>query len=153
MRRTIFCATLALFLLTTFAHAADLPAALENALPDGLLEATQGGDALSGGVEWLWTAAWDALDGILRGSVRNAALLTLAERVEAGARPALIIGAPVGFVNVVESKERAYTVCQRHGVPVILAMGRKGGSGVAAAICNALLYAAAGLLDPSSREY
>ena len=90
MRRTIFCATLALFLLTTFAHAADLPAALENALPDGLLEATEGGDALSGGVEWLWTAAWDALDGILRGSVRNAALLTLA---------ALICGAAEGLAD------------------------------------------------------
>ncbi len=79
------------------------------------------------------------------------ALLTLAERIEAGARPALVVGVPVGFVNVVESKERALDVCERYGVPAILAMGRKGGSNVAAAICNALLYTAAGTLDPASR--
>ena len=50
--------------------------------------------------------------------------------------PALIIGVPVGFVNVVESKERIMTA----GVPYIVARGRKGGSNVAAAICNAMLY-------------
>ena len=50
--------------------------------------------------------------------------------------PALIIGVPVGFVNVVESKERIMTA----GVPYIVAQGRKGGSNVAAAICNAMLY-------------
>ena len=50
--------------------------------------------------------------------------------------PALVIGAPVGFVNVVESKERIMTA----GVPYIVARGRKGGSNVAAAICNAMLY-------------
>ena len=79
------------------------------------------------------------------------ALLTLADKIEAGARPALVIGVPVGFVNVVESKERAKAVCEASGVPAILAMGRKGGSTVAAAVCNALLYAAAGLLDPEQR--
>ena len=80
------------------------------------------------------------------------ALLRLAEMIDAGARPALIIGVPVGFVNVVESKERIWEVCERCGVPAIVAMGRKGGSGVAAAICNALLYTAAGMLDPSDRQ-
>ena len=79
------------------------------------------------------------------------ALLTLAERIEAGARPALVIGVPVGFVNVVESKERAREACERYGVPAILAMGRKGGSTVAAAVCNALLYAAAGMAEPEKR--
>ena len=79
------------------------------------------------------------------------ALLTLAERIEAGARPALVIGVPVGFVNVVESKERSRAVCERYGVPAILAMGRKGGSTVAAAVCNALLYAAAGMAEPEKR--
>ena len=49
---------------------------------------------------------------------------------------ALIIGVPVGFVNVVESKELILT----DPVPHIVARGRKGGSNVAAAICNALLY-------------
>ena len=80
------------------------------------------------------------------------ALLKIAESIESGARPALVIGVPVGFVNVVESKERVLAVCERYGVPAIVALGRKGGSGVAAAICNALLYTAAGLLDPSARE-
>ena len=74
------------------------------------------------------------------------ALLRLAEWMEAGKiRPALVIGAPVGFVNVVESKEQIWSVCQTLGVPAIVAMGRKGGSTVAAAVCNALLYQAAGL--------
>ena len=49
---------------------------------------------------------------------------------------ALIIGAPVGFVNVVEAKELIMTA----GVPYIVPRGRKGGSNIAAAICNAMLY-------------
>lgn len=67
------------------------------------------------------------------------ALLRLAELIEENKIvPKLIIAAPVGFVNVVESKR----VIERCGVPVICARGRKGGSTVAAAICNALLYEA-----------
>ena len=81
------------------------------------------------------------------------ALLALADEIEAGRRPALIIGVPVGFVNVVESKEHLLTVCKAHGVPAIVAMGRKGGSNVAAAICNALIYSAAEMLDPSARGW
>ena len=50
--------------------------------------------------------------------------------------PAMIIGVPVGFVNVVESKELILGL----QIPHIVAIGRKGGSNVAAAICNALLY-------------
>ena len=73
------------------------------------------------------------------------ALLTIADQIEAGLRPALVIGVPVGFVNVVESKERLFATCEAFGVPAIVAMGRKGGSTVAAAVCNALLYQAAGL--------
>lgn len=79
------------------------------------------------------------------------ALLALADLIEAGAAPSLVVGVPVGFVNVTESKERLWRVCTAHGVPAIVSMGRKGGSGVAAAICNALLYEAAGLLDPAAR--
>ena len=81
------------------------------------------------------------------------ALLTIAEQIENGLRPALVIGVPVGFVNVVESKERLFAVCEKHGVPAIAAMGRKGGSNVAAAICNALIYSAAEMLDPSARGW
>ncbi len=65
------------------------------------------------------------------------ALVSLHEQIEAGKlHPALIIGVPVGFVNVVESKEMILA----SQVPYIVARGRKGGSNVAAAICNALLY-------------
>lgn len=81
------------------------------------------------------------------------ALLTIAEEIEAGLRPALVIGVPVGFVNVVESKERLFAVCERYGVPAIVAMGRKGGSNVAAAICNALVYTATEMLDPTARGW
>ena len=77
----------------------------------------------------------------------------MAEPVEEGLRPALVIAVPVGFVNVVESKELLFAACEIHGVPAIAAMGRKGGSNVAAAICNALLYAAAKTLDPAARGW
>lgn len=52
-------------------------------------------------------------------------------------KPELIIGVPVGFVNVVEAKEQ---ILAQQEVPCIVARGRKGGSNVAAAVCNALLY-------------
>lgn len=72
------------------------------------------------------------------------ALLELARLIEGGLRPALVIAVPVGFVNVVESKEEIWETCLAHDIPIIAAMGRKGGSTVAAAICNALLYTATG---------
>lgn len=66
------------------------------------------------------------------------ALVRLYELVQEGRiSPALIIGAPVGFVNVVPSKELILTLPR---TPYIVARGRKGGSNVAAALCNALLY-------------
>ena len=80
------------------------------------------------------------------------ALLRLCELMEGGLRPAFVVAVPVGFVNVVESKERAFEACGRYGVPCIAAMGRKGGSNVAAAICNALLYAALDAADPRQRQ-
>lgn len=65
------------------------------------------------------------------------ALIRVREMIEEGSfRPELIIGVPVGFVNVVESKE----MILQTEVPHIVAKGRKGGSNIAAAICNALLY-------------
>lgn len=81
------------------------------------------------------------------------ALFRICSLMEDGLRPALVIGVPVGFVNVVESKERLLAACGRWGVPAIVAMGRKGGSTVAAAVCNALLYTAAGTLDPAARGW
>lgn len=65
------------------------------------------------------------------------ALIAIKELMDSGRlHPALIIGVPVGFVNVVESKELIIA----SEAPHIVARGRKGGSNVAAAICNALLY-------------
>ena len=81
------------------------------------------------------------------------ALFRIAEKIGAGLRPALVIGVPVGFVNVVESKERILAVCTEYGVPAIVALGRKGGSSIAAAICNALIYTAAEMLDPKERGW
>jgi len=66
------------------------------------------------------------------------ALIRLYEMIQEGTvKPELIIGVPVGFVNVVESKE----LIMKAGVPFIVARGRKGGSNIAATICNALMYA------------
>lgn len=65
------------------------------------------------------------------------ALVRLYELIEEGKLdPELIIGVPVGFVNVVQSKE----LIMEADVPYIVARGRKGGSNIAACICNALLY-------------
>ena len=88
-------------------------------------------------------------------SVGNAptALLRIAERIGQGLRPALVIGVPVGFVNVVESKERVLEACQRAGAPAIVALGRKGGSTVSAAILNALIYEAVDMTDPARRGW
>ena len=72
------------------------------------------------------------------------ALIRLVELIEAGQiNPVGIIGVPVGFVNVVESKERVVA----SNVPCIVARGRKGGSAIAAAICNALLLSAGNRTD------
>ena len=80
-----------------------------------------------------------ALPGEVIFAVGNAptALIRLYELIqEKKVRPALIIGVPVGFVNVVESKE----LVMKTDIPCIVARGRKGGSNIAACICNALLY-------------
>lgn len=79
------------------------------------------------------------LDGPVFLAVGNAptALIRLYDMIRTGIfRPAFIIGVPVGFVNVTESKELILSA----GIPCIVARGRKGGSNIAAAICNALLY-------------
>ena len=66
------------------------------------------------------------------------ALVRLYELINEGKlKPELIIAAPVGFVNVVQSKELILTL---KDIPYIVARGRKGGSNIAACICNSLLY-------------
>ena len=66
------------------------------------------------------------------------ALFALRDLIDSGQmnNAALIIAVPVGFVNVVEGKEAIIA----SSVPYIAAKGKKGGSPVAAAICNAMLY-------------
>ena len=64
------------------------------------------------------------------------ALVALHDLIVRGFQPELIIGVPVGFVNVEASKE----LIMETEVPYIVNRGRKGGSNVAAAICNAILY-------------
>lgn len=65
------------------------------------------------------------------------ALITIYDLYRSGkVDPAFIIAAPVGFVNVIEAKELIETL----PVPMIVSRGRKGGSNIAAAIVNALLY-------------
>lgn len=81
-----------------------------------------------------------ALNRKLIFAVGNAptALVRLYELIKEGRlKPELIIGVPVGFVNVVASKE---LILSLEDTPYIVAKGRKGGSNVAACICNALLY-------------
>ena len=81
-----------------------------------------------------------ALNRKLIFAVGNAptALVRLYELIKEGRlKPELIIGVPVGFVNVVASKE---LILSLEDTPYIVAKGRKGGSNIAACICNALLY-------------
>lgn len=66
------------------------------------------------------------------------ALIRLYELIKEGTlNPELIIAVPVGFVNVIQSKE---LILELKDTPSIVAVGRKGGSSIAACICNALLY-------------
>lgn len=65
------------------------------------------------------------------------ALLSICELYKIGKlQPVAVIGVPVGFVNVVQSKEALID----SGIPCIVARGRKGGSNIAAAIINAIQY-------------
>ena len=79
----------------------------------------------------------DNIDGgiVAVGNAPTALLEVIRLVREEGIRPALVVGVPVGFVKAVESKDELLTL----DVPYITAIGRKGGSTVAAATLNALL--------------
>ncbi len=82
-------------------------------------------------------AAEDGKNGVYAIGNAPTALIRLCELIlEGRAKPLLVVGVPVGFVNVVESKR----FLKKAGVPYIISEGRKGGSNVAAAIVNAILY-------------
>ena len=100
-------------------------------------------------------ALFDSKKGPVGLIVGNAptALIRISEEIRNGNPPAFVIGVPVGFVNVVESKEELYELCLSMGIPAIIARGRKGGSTVAAAIANACLYMATRSLDTRARGW
>jgi precorrin-8X/cobalt-precorrin-8 methylmutase len=71
--------------------------------------------------------------------------------VEEGLRPSLVIGLPVGFVHVIESKEELISL----GLPYIAIMGRRGGSPLAVSVVHALCSLAAkraGVAEKGIRE-
>lgn len=75
------------------------------------------------------------------------AALALADCIEAGTRPAVVVATPVGFVKAAESRQRLRTVAQQHDIPAITTVGRRGGSGLAASLTNELIHIATEKLD------
>ncbi|WP_137286008.1 precorrin-8X methylmutase [Halorussus salinisoli] len=75
------------------------------------------------------------------------AALALADCIEDGTRPAVVVATPVGFVKAAESRERLREVAEDHGVPVITNVGRRGGSGLAAGLTNELIHVASDVRD------
>jgi len=70
------------------------------------------------------------------------AAFALADCIENGTRPAVIVATPVGFVKAVESRQRIREVAAEFDVPAITNVGRRGGSGLAAALTNELIHVA-----------
>jgi precorrin-8X/cobalt-precorrin-8 methylmutase len=70
------------------------------------------------------------------------AALALADCIEGGTRPAVVVATPVGFVKAAESRKRIREVCADHGVSAITNVGRRGGSGLAAGLTNELIHVA-----------
>ena len=75
------------------------------------------------------------------------AAFALADCIENGTRPAVIVATPVGFVKAVESRERIREVAAEYDVPAITNVGRRGGSGLAAALTNELIHVASDVRD------
>lgn len=86
-------------------------------------------------------------DGVYGGAIATignapTAALALADCIEQGTRPAVVVATPVGFVKAAESRKRIREVCADHGVPAITNVGRRGGSGLAAGLTNELIHVA-----------
>ncbi|WP_459190788.1 precorrin-8X methylmutase [Halosimplex sp. J119] len=75
------------------------------------------------------------------------AALALADCIEDGTRPAVVVATPVGFVKAAESRERLREVAASHGVPAVTNVGRRGGSGLAAGLTNELVHVASDARD------
>ncbi|HHW62275.1 MAG TPA: precorrin-8X methylmutase [Syntrophomonadaceae bacterium] len=84
----------------------------------------------------LWGPGLDQAMVVI-GNAPTALFELLAMMEESSIKPALLIAVPVGFVGAVESKEKLIAA---HPVPYITLRGTRGGSPIAAAIVNALLY-------------
>ena len=85
--------------------------------------------------------------GVYDGSIATVgnaptAAFALADCIENGTRPAVIVATPVGFVKAEESRQRIREVSEEYGVPAITNVGRRGGSGLAAALTNELIHVA-----------
>jgi precorrin-8X/cobalt-precorrin-8 methylmutase len=70
------------------------------------------------------------------------AALALADCIEDGTRPAVVVATPVGFVKASESRKRLREVAKSHDIPAITNVGRRGGSGLAAGLTNELVHVA-----------
>ncbi|MFP8954246.1 precorrin-8X methylmutase [Natrialbaceae archaeon A-arb3/5] len=85
--------------------------------------------------------------GVYDGSIATignapTAAFALADCIENGTRPAVIVATPVGFVKAEESRQRIREVSEAYGIPAITNVGRRGGSGLAAALTNELIHVA-----------
>ncbi len=86
-------------------------------------------------------------EGIYDGAIATVgnaptAALALADCIEQGTRPAVVVATPVGFVKAAESRQRLREVAAAHDVPAVTNVGRRGGSGLAAGLTNELIHAA-----------
>jgi precorrin-8X/cobalt-precorrin-8 methylmutase len=86
-------------------------------------------------------------EGVYEGAIAvvgNAptAALALADCIEQGTRPAVVVATPVGFVKAADSRKRLRAVAEEHGVPAVTNVGRRGGSGLAAGLTNELVHVA-----------
>lgn len=70
------------------------------------------------------------------------AALALADCIESGTRPAVVVATPVGFVKAERSRERVREIAAEYSVPAITNVGRRGGSGLAAGLTNELIHVA-----------
>jgi precorrin-8X/cobalt-precorrin-8 methylmutase len=75
------------------------------------------------------------------------AALALADCIEDGTRPAVVVATPVGFVKAAESRKRLRRVAEEYGVPAVTNVGRRGGSGLAAGLTNELVHVASDARD------
>lgn len=76
------------------------------------------------------------------------AALALANEIEDGLRPAVVVATPVGFIKAAESRARLREVGAAEDVPTITNVGRRGGSGLAAALANELIHVAKEVSEP-----